>query len=145
MAFLPDRNNDGHQMPWEHLEAAAGSYQIGQLLNVGTDGKLAALTAAATTTPPYVSMHEGTVEAGALLPVVRVNGHGMFETTWSEKATGAVVGSKCQVSADGTQAKFVSASPGTFEVVEMEGVEAGDRVRGRFVPIYVVTVTEEGT
>ena len=38
--FIPIKSTDGAMTPFEYIEAAAGTYQVGQLLNV-TDGKLA--------------------------------------------------------------------------------------------------------
>lgn len=37
--FIPIKSTDGAMTPFEYIEAAAGTYQVGQLLNV-TDGKL---------------------------------------------------------------------------------------------------------
>ena len=64
--FIPIKSTDGAMTPFEYIEAAAGTYQVGQLLNV-TDGKLAAIAADQATTPPYVCMQSGTVAAGELL------------------------------------------------------------------------------
>lgn len=58
--FIPIKTNDGAMTPFEYMEAAAGTYQVGQLLNV-TGGKLAAIAADQATTPPYVCMQSGTV------------------------------------------------------------------------------------
>ena len=71
--FIPIKSTDGAMTPFEYIEAAAGTYQVGQLLNV-TDGKLAAIAADQATTPPYVCMQSGTVAAGELLAVTRVQG-----------------------------------------------------------------------
>lgn len=35
--FIPIKSTDGAMTPFEYIEAAAGTYQVGQLLNV-TDG-----------------------------------------------------------------------------------------------------------
>ena len=51
IVFLPVKSNTGALLPWEYLGAAAGTYQAGQMLTV-TEGKLAALSQASTTTPP---------------------------------------------------------------------------------------------
>lgn len=77
--FIPIKSTDGAMTPFEYIEAAAGTYQVGQLLNV-TDGKLAAISADQATTPPYVCMQSGTVAAGELLAVTRVQGKYTFET-----------------------------------------------------------------
>ncbi len=130
MSFLPVKSNTGASTPWEHLTAAAGTYKVGQLLSV-TGGKLTAITAASTTTPPYVCMADATVADGELLPVVRVNEDAIYETTLSAAAASAKVGTKLEVSAGGLEAD--AAATGTFEVVTiMEGTAKGDTVRGRF-------------
>ncbi len=130
MSFLPVKTDTGASTPWEHLTAAAGAYKVGQLLSV-TGGKLTAITAASTTTPPYVCMADATVADGELLPVVRVNEDAIYETTLSAAAASAKVGTKLEVSAGGLEAD--AAATGTFEVVTiMEGTAKGDTVRGRF-------------
>ena len=128
--FIPIKSTDGAMTPFEYIEAAAGTYQVGQLLNV-MDGKLAAIAADQATTPPYVCMQSGTVAAGELLAVTRVQ----------DKYTAAAavkVGTKIQVASGGLKAKYVTgasdaAAPGTFEVVSLEGTAAGSMIRGRFV------------
>ena len=65
--FIPIKSTDGAMTPFEYIEAAAGTYQVGQLLGV-TDGKLAAIAADQATTPPYVCMQSGTVAASPWNP-----------------------------------------------------------------------------
>lgn len=134
--FIPIKSNDGAMTPFEYLAAAAGTYQVGQLLNV-TDGKLAAIAADQATTPPYVCMQSGTVAAGDALAVVRVNEKYIFETELAAEAAAVTVGTKIQVANGGLKAKYVTSSsnpvPGTFEVVSLEGTAAGSMLRGRFV------------
>lgn len=55
--FIPIKSTDGAMTPFEYIEAAAGTYQVGQLLNV-MDGKLAAIAADQATTPPYVCIFD---------------------------------------------------------------------------------------
>ena len=126
--FIPIKSTDGAMTPFEYIEAAAGTYQVGQLLNV-TDGKLAAIAADQATTPPYVCMQSGTVAAGEKY---------IFETELATAATAVTVGTKIQVASGGLKAKYVTgtsdaAAPGTFEVVSLEGTAAGSMIRGRFV------------
>ncbi|MDR0906475.1 MAG: hypothetical protein LBN00_09950 [Oscillospiraceae bacterium] len=124
--------------------AAAGTYVKGQLLTVDATGHVAPLTAAATTTPPYVSLFDGTVAAGAqdgvrgvsggaLIPVARVN----LETEYFVKLNAAVaspaVGKALSVTADGLG---LSATPGSFEVTAFTGTGAvGDTITGRFTAV----------
>lgn len=126
--FLPHKSDNGLQ-PFEYYPAAAGTYEIGQLLNV-TDGKLAAINAASKTTPAYVSMGQGTMADGDVLPVIRVNHEIIFETTLSAEAANAKLGSLLEVSAGGKQVD--AANAGTFEVVYIEGTAANSIVHGRF-------------
>lgn len=120
---------DNALQPWEYLPAAAGTYKVGQALTV-TGGKVAAIGKASTTTPPYICMAETTVADGEALPVIRVRNETIFESTLSEEAAAATIGSKLQVSADGLTVD--AAAAGTFEVVYIEGTAAGNVVRGRF-------------
>ena len=127
--FLPHMSDTGALQPWEYLPAAAGTYKVGQLLNV-TDGKLTALTDASTTTPPYLCMSEITVEDGALVPVTRVSKNYIYETQLGAAAASAKIGTKLQVSAGGLTADAGAA--GSFEVTFLEATVAGAQVLGRF-------------
>lgn len=126
--FLPHVNDNGTHQPWEHLPAAAGSYSVGQLLNV-SGGKLTAVSAASTTTPPYLCQANITVEAGENVPVTRVSDDVIYETTLSTAAASATIGTKLQITAGGKQVDGGAA--GSFEVVYIEGTAAGSVVRGR--------------
>ena len=134
--FIPIKSTDGAMTPFEYLEAAAGTYQVGQLLNVSS-GKLAAISADQATTPPYVCMQSGAVAAGELLAVTRVHGKYTFESELAEEAAAVTVGTKLQVASGGLKARYVLNSttpvPGTFEVVSLEDTAAGSMIRGRFV------------
>ncbi len=127
--FLPYSHDKGALQPWEYLEAAASTYEIGQLLDV-SGGKLTAITEAKTTTPAYVCMAKRTVEEGQTLPVQRVCKDVIYETKLSAAAASATVGTKLQVSKGGLLAD--GAAAGTFEVVYIEGTAADSVVRGRF-------------
>ena len=126
--FLPHVHDKGTHQPWEYLPAAAGSYSVGQLLNV-SGGKLTAVTAASTTTPPYLCQANITVEDGANVPVTRVSDDVIYETTLSAAAASATIGTKLQITSGGKQVDAGSA--GSFEVVYIEGTAAGSIVRGR--------------
>lgn len=128
--FTPHKRDTGALQPWENIPAAAGTYQVGQLLNV-TDGKLAAISAAETDTPAYLSMYSGTVADGQMLPVIRVNSRIVFETALTAEAAAAKVGSKLQVSAGGLGVD--AAATGSFEITYIEDTAAGSRVCGRFI------------
>ena len=130
MAFVPVKSDHGAVLPFEYLPAAAGDYQVGQLVNM-TGGKLAAIAADQTTTPPYLCMTQRKVEADEELPVTRVSANYVYETELGAAAAGAEVGGKLQVAPGGLTVK---AGAGTFEIVSLDGTAAGDIVRGRWVP-----------
>lgn len=128
--FLPHQSDNGALQPWEYLPAAAGTYQVGQLLNV-SGGKLAAIAEASATTPAYLCMSNITVaEDEELVPVIRVSKNYIYETKLSAAAASAKVGTKLQVSAGGLEAD--AAAAGSFEVVFLEATTKGAVVRGRF-------------
>lgn len=127
--FLPHKSDTGAHQPWEWLPAAAGTYKVGQLLNV-SGGQLVPVEGASTTTPAYLCQADVTVDGGKTVPVQRVTGSYIYETQLSAAAEGAAIGIKLQVSAGGLQAD--AAAAGTFEIVEIEGTAAGSTVRGRF-------------
>lgn len=127
--FLPHKSDTGTLQPWEWFPAAAGTYKVGQLLNV-SGGQLVPVSAASTTTPAYLCQANVTVEDGKNIPVQRVTGNYIYETQLSAAAEAAKIGSKLQVSAGGLQVD--AATTGSFEIVEIEGTAAGATVRGRF-------------
>lgn len=127
--FLPQTYDNGLQH-WEYLPAAAGTYQVGQCLTV-SGGKLAAITAASKTTPPYLCQAQVTVADGEPLPVIRIKEDMILETKLTAEAASAAIGTKLEVSAGGLGAD--AAAAGTFEVVYLEGTAAESVVRGRFV------------
>ena len=129
MSFLPHKQEKGVQ-GWEYLPAAAGSYEVGQMLSV-SGGKVGAISAAMKTTPPYVSMAKKTVTDGENLPVMRVKQDTVFKTTLTAETAGAAVGAKLEVSTGGLGVDGTAA--GTFEVNYAEGTAAGSVVTGRFV------------
>ena len=127
--FSPHKNGTGAVLPWEYIPAAAGTYEAGQLLQV-TGGKLTAIDAAATTTPPYLCMGSITVADGDMIPVTRIAADVIYASTLSEAADAAVVGTKLRISAGGKEVDAGAA--GSFEVVALEGNKAGNVVYGRF-------------
>lgn len=130
--FQPWKSDNGAVLPWEYLPAEAGTYHVGQALNLdATTGHLEAVAADLETTPPYFCNAEIEVEAaGTPIPVSRSSRDIIYETTFAAAATGTVVGSRLVVKSGGTN---VGTGDGTFEVVNLEGTAQGDVVRGRFV------------
>ena len=127
--FSPHKSDTGAVLPWEYIPAAAGTYEAGQLLQV-SGGKVAALSAASKTTPPYLCMGNVTVEDGDTIPVSRVTRDMIYETQLSAAAAAATVGTMLEVTAGGKEVD--AAAAGTFEVVAIDGTAIGDTVYGRF-------------
>lgn len=128
--FSFHKNGTGAIVPFEYIPAAAGAYEAGQLLQVA-DGKLAPISAAQTTTPPYLNMGSITVEDGECLPVCRIMDDMIYVTTLSAEAASAAVGTKLRISAGGKEVDGGAA--GSFEVVALDGTAMGDIVYGRFI------------
>ncbi|MBQ3214494.1 MAG: hypothetical protein IJB11_00085 [Oscillospiraceae bacterium] len=126
--FTP-KNMGTALQPWEYLPAAAGTYKAGQLLNA-SGGKLAPVSAAATTTPTYLCMADITAIDGQVIPVAAVVKNDIYVTHLSAEAADAKIGTKLQVSAGGLQVDGSAA--GSFEVTYLEDTAAGSEVCGRF-------------
>lgn len=127
--FTPFKNDGGLQ-PWEYLPAKEGTYQGGQLLNASA-GMLTPVSSASTTTPGYLCMADITVAEGESIPVIRVRGNTIFETTLSAEAASAKIGSKLEVSAGGMAVDATAA--GSFELTYVDDTAQGSMVLGRFV------------
>lgn len=127
--FTPFKNDGGLQ-PWEYLPAKEGTYQGGQLLNASA-GLLTPVSSASTTTPGYLCMADITVAEGESIPVIRVRGNTIFETTLSAEAASAKIGSKLEVSAGGMAVDATAA--GSFELTYVDDTAQGSMVLGRFV------------
>ncbi len=130
--FRQKVSDTGTVLPYEYMEAADGTYHVGQALTV-VDGKLTAIVDARATTPEYICEAEKTVVAGGELPVTRVSKSNIYETTLAAGAADAKVGSKVQVAAGGTQVEYTDGNTGTFELVSLAGNAEGDKVRGRWL------------
>lgn len=128
--FSIHKSDTGAVQPFEYLNAAAGTYQAGQMLTV-TGGKLAAISAASKTTPQYLCMANITVTGDELVAVTRVKNDVIYETQLSAEAAAAAVGSKLEITAGGLAVD--AAAAGTFEVTYLAGTAVGDTVYGRFV------------
>ena len=129
MSFLPYSTDTGAIQPWEYMSAAAGTYQVGQLLNASA-GKLTAVRDVSITTPGYLCMADITVTDNELVPVTRIKHDAIYETALSEASESAAEGSMLRVSAGGLQVD--AGAEGSFEVTYIEGTAVGSLVRGRF-------------
>ena len=90
--FQPWKSDNGAVLPWEYLPAEAGTYHVGQALNLdATTGHLEAVAADLDTTPPYICNAEVKVEtAGTPIPVSRTSRDVIYETTLQAAAAGTV-------------------------------------------------------
>ena len=130
MGFTVHKSDTGAVPPNEYLPAAVGTYEVGQMLTM-TDGVLAPLASATTTTPPYICQSKTEIkEAGEKLTVNRVSKDVIYLTSLSAASAAAVPGGRLRVSEGGKQ---VSTGAGTFEIVSIDGTAIDSAVRGRFV------------
>lgn len=128
--FTIYRPDDGRNMPLEYLPCGAIQPKIGLALTQ-TSGNLA--IASGTTRPTYICMTERSkaVEAGEIIPVVRVGADVIWETTASAAFTSVKQGDKVTISTDGLQVTATTTS-GVAEVIDFDGTAAGSTVRVRF-------------
>lgn len=129
MAFKVFKTDDGRDLPIEYLPCSAIAPEVGMAMKL-TSGNLA--KCGATDMPVYISVNtSGTVTAGDLIPVVRVQQDIIFETTSSAALTGVNIGDKVQLNANALQVTATKTT-GVAEIVDMSGTAAGDRVFVRF-------------
>lgn len=131
MSFVPVKSAHGAVPAWEYLPARAGSYACGQMLGMNS-GLFEPPAGAVRVRPDYLCMADMTIVLdGQLLPVTRVSGELVYETTLSAAAS-VQMGSMLEVSPGGMQVDGSAA--GAFQVVSLEGSgQQGDVVRGRFM------------
>lgn len=123
--------DDGRVPAWEYMPCGAIAPKIGQAMVLNTSGQLA--VASGGTAPTYISMcdRETALEAGTVIPVIRVNADIIFETTASAAITSVKPGNKLTLSTDGLQVTATTES-GVAEVISKDGDTAGNKVRVRF-------------
>ena len=128
--FTIYKKDDGRNMPLEYLPCGAIQPKIGLALTQ-SGGNLAIATG--TTKPTYICMTERSkaVEAGEIIPVVRVDADVIWETTNQAAFTSVKRGDKVTLYTDGLQVTATTTS-GVAEVVDFDGTAAGSRVLVRF-------------
>lgn len=129
--FIPYSNEEGRVTPWEYLPCSAIQPDIGTAL-VFSSGKLAIATG--TTKPTHISMHhaDATLEAGTIIPVIRVQADEIFETTNSASLSGVNIGQKVTLHASNGAQVTGTTTSGVAEIVRKDGDAAGSRVLVRF-------------
>lgn len=131
--FLPNKNAAGNTIPWEYLPAGAITPKVGMAL-VQSGGNL--VIAKGTDRPTYISMVEkdAALEAGTIIPVIRVDEDTIYETTNSAAFTSVKTGDKVKLHAsDGLQ--VTATTGGAAEVVSFDDeakAGAGGTVQVRF-------------
>lgn len=129
MGFMIHSTDSGRVPATEYLPAGAITPKAGMALTQ-TGGLL--VSAVGAQAPSYISMceREKACEAGEAIPVIRVDGDIIFETTFSADADSVALGDKVTISADGLS--ITATAGGPAEVVYMDGTEKGSMCRVRF-------------
>lgn len=125
MGFIPYDYKNGHADPWEYKAVGiTGAIDVGTLLKLSS-GKL--VKATGTDQPQYVSMREGTVADGDVIPVTAITENTRFMTTFAAAATSIKVGDRVTIHTDGEQ--VTATTGGCAEISELRGSgAAGDEV-----------------
>ena len=133
MGFMIHSTDDGRVPATEYLPAGAVTPKAGMALKQ-TEGKL--VLASGTNCPTYISMCErdAACTAEEVIPVIRVGGDMIFETTFSAAADAVKLGDKVTVGADGLSVTATTGGPA--EVVYMDGAGKGSMCRVRFNQVY---------
>lgn len=121
--------DDGRVQPFEYLPAGAIVPKLGMALYM-TGGKLA--VAAGANKATYVSMTErdAAVEAGTVIPVVKIQKDQVWEVEKSD-ATKMTEGTGYDVAAGGLKLAGTTTT-GNFIVTQIDDQTANGIVRGRF-------------
>lgn len=131
---------DGGRVPGtEYLPCSAITPKVGMALIQNSDGNLAIATGA--NAPTYISMceRETACTAGDIIPVIRVNGDMILETSFSAAATAVKLGQKVTLHASSGLQVTATTTNGVAEVVYMDGTASGSMCRVRFEPVVKVT------
>lgn len=128
--FIPIKNADGCPAPWEYLACSAITPKVGMAM-IQTGGKLA--LASGTNAPVYICMEEddAAVEAGKIVPVIRVDKGTIYDVELSAAGTSLNPGDKVTIASDGLRVTATTTG-GVAEIVEILGTAVGDHVRVRF-------------
>lgn len=128
--FIPYTRDTDQVQPYEYLPCSAMKPEVGMAM-IMSSGNLAKCGVAVK--PQYICMMEGkeTVEAGTLIPVIRVKDDMVFETTASVAINAVKLGDKVTLASDAKQITATTTS-GVAELVAIDGVVAGSTVKVRF-------------
>lgn len=131
--FIPYKNAAGNVAPWETLPAGTITPKAGMAL-VQSGGNLTAATG--NSAPAYISMCErsSSCVAGELIPVIRVDGETIYETTNSVPFASVRRGDRVTLH-DSDGLSVTAAAGGPAEVVDFDDAAAageGGKVYVRF-------------
>lgn len=131
MSFMVHTIDDG-RVPVTEYHACSAITPLAGMALVQSGGLLVAATGA--TKPTYISLceREDACTEGEQIPVLRVQPDIVFETGFGADASAVSKGDKVTLSDDGMQVTATTTG-GVAEVVGMDGTDAGDAVRVRFV------------
>ena len=144
--FIPKFYRDGQPDGYITLPCAAGAYQIGQALAIAA-GKLVVLVDAAplevalklkvadpTTGAKYISMYEGTVGDGDVIPVIAVDCSTEYEVVLEAAVGGLVPGVVCVIASGGMGIGGVASDgKGALRVISCTGAAIGDTAVVQFI------------
>ena len=129
---------DGHVLPFKYLPIGDGTYKAGDALVFVSSvlEKVSAVVGGQDNEEGahYIAMFEGTVATSGSTdyPVVRAaDDNVIWETTLSAPDDNIAAGLKYCIYTDGAQHDG-TVTNGVLEVIDFDGIAAGDRVRVRF-------------
>lgn len=130
MAIKYFKTDDGRVPPHEYLPSAAIQPKWGMALVL--DGENLTIATGAVV-PDYLCMCEytGTVEAGTVIPVCRVDDDIVYLAELGVDGSALKVGDSVTIGADGLT--VTATTTGKFKITAIHGTDAGDEVEGRFV------------
>jgi hypothetical protein len=116
---------------WEYLPCEAITPKVGLCLAFDTASEQLEVS----DTPEYICMREETaaVDAGTLIPVIRITKGIVFESVLDAANEALTVGSLIDVDSTGLLVDADSSTDKVFQITYLEDVVADSIVRGRFV------------
>lgn len=129
--FLIHSTADGQLPAWNYLPCAAITPKIGLCLSLDSaSGQLKV----DVTSPQYICMKnaDSAVAAGTNIPVIKITKEQVWESTL-DGATAFKLGTIADVASGGLLVDGDGTTNKVFLIEYLEGTEAGNIVRGRFV------------
>ena len=129
--FIPHSYESGAPRAWEYHPVSAIGEMVEGMALVMADGALAKATG--STKPEYIGMFRGNASAGDTIPVMRVDGAVLFETTFAADNGDVNIGDKVTIHTDALRVTATTAG-GVATVVRKvdDNDNEGDHVLVRF-------------